>query len=369
MAPSQRELPARAEPFEGAIFTEAAVATEVATTSPVLSIVSLPAPASIPTARASASDVETAADIPSKDAEIASAGAVATEVATTAPSLVMVSSPVAAVEESAASIHTSPSATTISPDIDKSLPSPSPLIPIASDVAVVPPFQSELPVNANPLETATFIAAAVETAVAAISPVLVTLSLPAPASIPTAFALAVAAERAAPVPSTDMATPRDGTVDTAVATTSPSLVIVSSPLTIVEERSALSITASSVISIIPDAWKSLPSPSPFIPTASAVASVPPSQIVSATNAPFFERETTTAPAVDTAVETSSPVFSIVSFPAPPSIAAASALAFAVETAVAFPSRLMATSTTGEVATAVAVIRPLLVIVSSPPAFT
>ena len=111
VAPSHRPFPARATLLETATFTSTAVATDVATTSPVFVIVSLPTPALIPSALAFASALETAPAMPSMEIATPSDGTVATDVATTSPSLLMVSSPPAISEESDAPIITSPSTT------------------------------------------------------------------------------------------------------------------------------------------------------------------------------------------------------------------------------------------------------------------
>ena len=222
MAPSQIAPPAVVKP-DGVTATEIASALAIAvdTISPEFRTVSSPAPASIPTASESAVDFDAAIATPLMATATSSVGATATDVATILPSLVISSSPLATLEESSVSSSTSPSTTSILPDAYRSLPLPSPLIPMASDVAVAPPSQRPPVATARSLETEMFPVTAVESAVAIISPELKTVSLPAPASIPTARESAVAVDSAAEPPLIEIAAAIDGAVATEVATTAP----------------------------------------------------------------------------------------------------------------------------------------------------
>ena len=79
--------------------------------------------------------------------------------------------------------------------------------------------------------TATFTAVALASDVVVITPLLVTSSSPAPASIPVLFAIAVASDTAADTPLAETATLTEGTIATDDAVITLSFSIVSSPLT------------------------------------------------------------------------------------------------------------------------------------------
>ena len=240
-------------------------------------------------------------------------------------------------------------------------------MPTASAFALVPPSQMLLPATAALLETATLAAIAVAPDVTTSAALLTTVSLPAPASMPAAPAMASDAEIAAPAPLTDTATLAVGVAASDVTMTAPLFVMLSLPLTVVDEMLPATSTPSFDTATMPSIEKSSPSPSPLIPTAFDSAVVPPFQMLSAASDVFLETATFAVTAVATAVETSSPLLVMVSLPVPPSIAMDVALASDVDTAAAMSSAAMAMFADGVIANAVAVITPSLVMVSSPPA--
>ena len=167
-------------------------------------------------------------------------------------------------------------------------------------------------------------------------PLFEIVSLPAPPSMPAARALAVELTREAEAPARVAVTP-------------------------VEAVSAVALAAMAAVLLI----TSFPSP-PAMPVAIAVAVVPPSHIEStAAAAPTPVTDTMTVLASAVEATPIAPVLVIVSFPAPPSMPAARASAVAVLAAAPIPARLTEALIAGVVVSAVPVMAPLFMIVSSP----
>ena len=215
--------------------TATLTAVAVAVRSPELSTKSSPEPASIAAARAVVVACDSATDRPAGVTATPIDGTAETAIASTEPLLLMESSPLTTSELSEA-LRTTPIAFAMTlVSTVSSRPSPSPLMPIASEFAVVPPSQIASAETVTPAGvTVTETASALATAVAARSPLLSMMSFPEPASIAVARAFAVAVDDATDTPAGVMATPTDGATATAVAAIPPLLMISSSPVTVVQ---------------------------------------------------------------------------------------------------------------------------------------
>ena len=284
--PSQKSFAAIAVPI-GPIASGAvsAVATDVDTSVPLLSTVSAPAPASMAIADESAFAAVIAPATPKMATGISTASAPADDVATISPVLMMVSLPPAMADTRSVPRYTCSGVVSIRLAAIQSRPSPSPPMPIASELAEVPPSKIEPPATATPPRTTVAASASdraseVETSV----PLLSMKSDPAPASIAVALDIEPAVDAAPPTPyiATVALVERARASDDVM--TSPELVISSVPLITVLEAIPSRRTELSVDSMLPSTSQSRPSPSPLIPTAVEWASVPPSQIASVVTA-------------------------------------------------------------------------------------
>ena len=210
--------------------------------TPWLLIMSSPEPPLIPVALAFAVDVDTAAATPpDRVTETPADVALASDEAVMTPVLVMSSLPLTALSENSALMTTPSPVTFISAAAIRSRPSPSPSMPIASASACVPPSQTLFPATDRPPPvTATETAPASETADEVRTPELSTKSSPEPASIDAAREVASAAVMAADRPPDGVtATASEGVAEIEVDVITPSLVIMSLPLTSVDSSRAL----------------------------------------------------------------------------------------------------------------------------------